>query len=86
MIEPKIQRIEIPPDKRDEALYNLQAYWQTPCFEDVVDRRMYNKLQKSIRLGYYERLIWPPGTTIDMVQEWCEFSQRVLVMHRQGMV
>lgn len=84
MIEPTLQRVDIPDDKIAESVHRLLTQYVLPNGTEVVsDLRVFHK---QLAAGYYYQLVWPPGVTSDDIMDWYDSAKRVLYWHKLGVV
>lgn len=80
--------IEPPPvwEIYAAAVNELRLHWRLPDGNELVDAHSVRRYEAQIRQGFYERLVWPPGTTLDQATEWLEMAAHAVELHRRGLL
>jgi len=70
VIRPELERVELSPE---DAAAALELLIRTGILGDaeIVHSSTLRMHARCLRRGYYLRLVWPRGCTLDDYYEWC---------------
>lgn len=83
MITPVLERVEIPEAEREAMAIRVLQSWTRPDGEEFISLRLVTACAKTIREGYYLRLVFPPGADPGA---WCLHMREILAWHRLGVL
>lgn len=83
---PKVQKVKIQPGEISRALHELSLNARLPDSTELVGHNTINKHRKTLALGYFNRLVWPAGTTVEQLLEWYDSAEQVIKFRRLGLL
>jgi hypothetical protein len=84
--QPRLERVEIPPEQIAEALHVLDNAWQLPDRTAVFSGHALRRFRKQITAGHFYRLVFPADATSEHVLEWCRNAEEVLKWRELGLL